>query len=144
MQGDTCQITSKYHYIPNWTCILLQGENKAYIKLFSKNKAKWTLLRQRTSKWSKWTQNDEKKKHINSKRKPSFIWNIYRSSIQRRRISNNRKAKKTKSNLDKGERDALKELSERTDVLTTNADKGGAVVIWETKEYINEAIDNWM
>ena len=49
------------------------------------------------------------------------------------------KAKKSKSNPDKGERDALKELSERTNVLITNADKGGAVVIYETKDYINEA-----
>ena len=49
------------------------------------------------------------------------------------------KPKKPKSNLDKGERDALKKLSERTDVLITNANKGGAVVFWETKDYINEA-----
>ena len=48
---------------------------------------------------------------------------------------------KSKSNLDKRERerDALKELSERTDMLITNADKGGAAVILETKDYINEA-----
>ena len=49
------------------------------------------------------------------------------------------KAKKSKSNPDKGERDALKELSERTNVLITNADKGGAVVIYETTDYMNEA-----
>ena len=48
------------------------------------------------------------------------------------------KPKKTKSNLAKRERDALKELSERTDVLITNADKSGAAVIWETRDYIIE------
>ena len=42
-----------------------------------------------------------------------------------------------KSKLCKGERDSLKELSEPTDVLITNADKGGVVVIWKTKDYIN-------
>ena len=39
------------------------------------------------------------------------------------------KPEKAKSNLDKGERDALKKLSERTDVLVTKVDKGGALVI---------------
>ena len=48
------------------------------------------------------------------------------------------KPKKTKSNLAKREGDALKELSERTDVLITNADKSGAAVIWETRDYIIE------
>ena len=77
---------------------------------------------------------------MDTERKPSFNWNIYRSSKQERRISNKRKADKTeKQARQKRERDALKELSERTDVLITNADKGGAAVIWETKAYINEA-----
>ena len=49
------------------------------------------------------------------------------------------KPKKAKSNVDKGERSALNKLSERTDVLTTNTDKSGAVVIQETKDYIIEA-----
>ena len=44
---------------------------------------------------------------------------------------------KKKSKLYKGERDSLKELSELVDVLITNADKGGVVVIWKTKDYIN-------
>ena len=76
---------------------------------------------------------------MDTERKPSFNWDIYRSSKQGCRISNNRKAKKTKSNLEKGEKDALKELLERTDVLITNFENGGAVVILETKDYINEA-----
>ena len=46
-------------------------------------------------------------------------------------ISNERKLEKnkTKSNLDKGQRDAVKKLSERINVFITNADKGGAVAI---------------
>ena len=31
MQGDTCQITNKHYYNPNWTCIFLQGEAYIYI-----------------------------------------------------------------------------------------------------------------
>ena len=47
-----------------------------------------------------------------------------------RLISNERKLeKKTKSNLDKGQTDAVKKLSERINVFITNADKGGAVAI---------------
>ena len=49
------------------------------------------------------------------------------------------KPKNAKSNVYKGERGALNKLSERTDVLTTNTDKGGAVVMQETKDYIIEA-----
>ena len=26
VQGDTYKITNKHYYIPNWTCIFLQGE----------------------------------------------------------------------------------------------------------------------
>ena len=39
------------------------------------------------------------------------------------------KPNKSKSNLNKGDRDAVKELSERTIVLITNPDKGGAAAI---------------
>ena len=49
------------------------------------------------------------------------------------------KPEKPKSNLDEEERDAFKELAEQTDVLITNVDKGGTLVIWETKYYISEA-----
>ena len=58
------------------------------------------------SEWSKWTQN-KNKKHMDTERK-LFIQNIFRSSKQERRISIKRKAKSPKSNLDKGERDAVK------------------------------------
>ena len=47
-----------------------------------------------------------------------------------RLISNERKLeKKTKTNLDKGQGDAVKKLSERINVFITNADKDGAVAI---------------
>ena len=49
------------------------------------------------------------------------------------------KPNKSKSNLNKGDRDSVKELSERTIVLITDRDKGGAVVIWKIKDYISEA-----
>ena len=42
-------------------------------------------------------------------------------------------------NLSKQERNALQQLKTRTDLVITNADKGGAVVIQETEEYIKEA-----
>ena len=43
------------------------------------------------------------------------------------------------NNLTKGERKALKCLSERADILITRADKGGATVIWGIEEYLTEA-----
>ena len=44
-----------------------------------------------------------------------------------------------KDNLTKEERKALEELKARTDIIITKADKGGAVVIWDTNDYIKEA-----
>ena len=38
-----------------------------------------------------------------------------------------------------GERGAVKELSKREDIIINNADKGGAVVIVDTNDYIKEA-----
>ena len=43
------------------------------------------------------------------------------------------------NNLTKGERTALQELSERDDIIITKADKGGAVVIMDVKDYVKEA-----
>ena len=42
------------------------------------------------------------------------------------------------SNLTKGEKKALDELKNRDDIIITNADKGGAVVILDVEDYINE------
>ena len=44
-----------------------------------------------------------------------------------------------KNNLNKHERKALEDLKNRTDIVITNVDKGGAVVIQDVAEYINEA-----
>ena len=43
------------------------------------------------------------------------------------------------SNLSKGGRIAKKELSDHTDIIITKVNKGGAVVIIDVKDYINEA-----
>ena len=44
-----------------------------------------------------------------------------------------------RDNLSKGERIALNSLKQRDDVIITHADKGGAVVIIEVSDYIEEA-----
>ena len=46
------------------------------------------------------------------------------------------------SSLDKGEKGIkeIKELSKREDIIMTNADKGGAVVVVDLNDYIKEAI----
>ena len=48
------------------------------------------------------------------------------------------KTKQPHPNLGKGEREAIKELSKREDIMITNADKGGAVVLVDTNDYIKE------
>ena len=47
--------------------------------------------------------------------------------------------KKIRSNLSKDKKLALKDLSKRDDIIITNADKGGAVVIMNVNGYIREA-----
>ena len=44
-----------------------------------------------------------------------------------------------RDNLSPSERNALKELSNRDDIVITKADKGGATVILDEKDFINEA-----
>ena len=51
-----------------------------------------------------------------------------------------KKNEKIEKNLSKGEQKAMEELAKRRDIITTNADKGGAVVIMDKEKYINEAI----
>ena len=43
------------------------------------------------------------------------------------------------NNLLKGERKVLKELADQNDIIITKADKGGAVVIIDVKDYVKEA-----
>ena len=49
------------------------------------------------------------------------------------------KPKQTHQNFDNGEREPIKELSKREDNITTNAGKGGTVVIVDINDYIKEA-----
>ena len=44
-----------------------------------------------------------------------------------------------KKNLNKKEREVLEALKNRTDIIITNADKGGALVINDVKAYLSEA-----
>ena len=72
---------------------------------------------------------------------PSSNWKFKKTGhkYQKIKIQPKLHLSKPKSNLDKGERDALKELSEQANVIITNSNKGVTVVIWEIKDYINEA-----
>ena len=47
--------------------------------------------------------------------------------------------KNPKPNLYEGEQKAMEELTKRKDIIITNADKGGPVVIMDVEKYINEA-----
>ena len=47
--------------------------------------------------------------------------------------------KNPKPNLSAGEQKAMEKLAKRKDIIITNADKGGAVVIINVEKYINEA-----
>ena len=45
-----------------------------------------------------------------------------------------------RSNLSKGEKIALKDLTKRDDIIITNTDKGGTVVIMDVNDYIREIL----
>ena len=47
--------------------------------------------------------------------------------------------KRPKDNLTKGEQKTLEKLSKRDDIIITNADKGGAMVIMDIDKYVSEA-----
>ena len=47
--------------------------------------------------------------------------------------------KRPNDNLKKGEQRTLKELSKNDETITTNADKGGTIVIIDIDKYISEA-----
>ena len=51
----------------------------------------------------------------------------------------NEPKKRPKENLTKGELGALQQLEKSQDIIISNADKGGAVVIMDTHKYIEEA-----
>ena len=47
--------------------------------------------------------------------------------------------KNPKPNLFKEEQKVMEELAKRKDIIITNADKGGAVVVVDVEKYINKA-----
>ena len=46
---------------------------------------------------------------------------------------------KKECNLSKDEKDALRSLSKRDDIVIKRADKGGAIVVWKKDLYVSEA-----
>ena len=54
-------------------------------------------------------------------------------------IKNHEKRYLPHDNLTRKQREALKKLSQRNDLIITRADKGGAMVIWGIDEYLKEA-----
>ena len=92
------------------------------------------------------TKKDENKIFIPEKQKPwtpsrnhhsieTFI-DLVQHDINDAKMLN---IKRPKDNLTKGEQKALEELSKRDDIIITNADKGGAIVIMDIDKYISEA-----
>ena len=71
-----------------------------------------------------------------------FLFTIhYNTSLVQHNINDAKilNTKRPKDNLTKGEQKALEELSKRDDIIITNADKGGAIVIMDIDKYISEA-----
>ena len=91
---------------------------------YEKNEA--TLFKQQNRNWTP---------HRNHHSIETFI-DIVQKDIDKMKQEN---LIEVKHNLTKGEQLALDELSKRDDILITNADKGGAVVILDTEKYIKEA-----
>ena len=79
--------------------------------------------------------------------KPPSIWEPNRThhtvntfcDAVKNEMEQNMKSIKVKTNLSKDELNALNELQKRDDLIIPNADKGGAVVIMDVKDYIDEA-----
>ena len=73
--------------------------------------------------------------------KLSFNWNLYWFSLVQYDINDAKilNTKRPKDNLTKGVQKALEELSNRDDIIITNADKGGAIVIMDIDKYTFEA-----
>ena len=59
--------------------------------------------------------------------------------LQKETEEQNNNKNKYYNNLAKGERTALKELTDRSDIMITKADKGEAVVITDVEDYVKEA-----
>ena len=53
-----------------------------------------------------------------------------------------RKAKPPKDNLSRGERAALSNLRNNEDIVVLKADKGGATVLLNSKDYVSKMLDH--
>ena len=60
----------------------------------------------------------------------------------KRDFENSTLKKQPKDNLTPGKRKALHDFQMRDDIIITKADKGGATVIWDVKDYLKEAENN--
>ena len=78
-------------------------------------------------KISGWTPNSILPKHLNC-----FLVNMENKT-------KNIDTKSSKFNLPRNERQAIKSLQNNDEIIIRQADKGGAVVIWDRREYLNEA-----
>lgn len=63
---------------------------------------------------------------------------LYIAAVQKDILKQYRKGGKKSHNLTKSERESLKSLSTRSDIVIKPADKGGAIVILNTNDYIQE------
>ena len=79
-----------------------------------------------------------KKQRLDTRQKSSYHWHICWGCKKYIECTKTFKPKQPHPNLDKGEKEAINELSKREDIIITNADKLGAVVIVDTNDYIKE------
>ena len=76
-------------------------------------------------------------KDINPKSNRKYIyWFSTKWPKQRKK---RKKMKNPKQNLSKGEQKSMEEFAKRKEIIITNADEGGAVVVMGVEKYINEA-----
>ena len=90
-------------------------------------------------------ENNEKQFYIKNKKSTWEPYNVHHTVNTFIEAFNNElnnqpdKNLKPRYNLTKSERKALEDLKKRTDIVITNVDRGGAVVIQDVKDYIKEA-----
>ena len=101
---------------------------KAYFKDTPNNKNDDESRLFKQNKKKKWT-------HNNHHRINTYVEAVKKDIEQSKTVT----ARKLRPNLSKDEKVALKDLSKRDDIIITNADKGGAVVIMDVNDYIREA-----
>ena len=73
--------------------------------------------------------------HLNA----SYPQNIHKSSTTQHKRNKNKKVKTPKPNFPNGEQEAMKHPTKGRGVIITTEDKGSAVVVLDTENYIKEA-----